>query len=286
MPTFSTPEPIVATVEFEAGEARITATDRTDTVVDVRPTDGTQEVDVRAAEQTRVEFADGRLRVMGPILRSAGLISRTGSIEVTIGLPAGSDLDASGGAAVFRVVGTLGTGAVRTGRGDVSLEEVGALTVTSSCGAIAVDRVGGDAVVSAGSGRIRLRELDGSALVKNSHGDIRIGTIRGELRAQTDKGDISVERAHTDVIAATACGDVRIEDVTRGRAALKTAYGRIEVGIRSGTAARLTARTVLGRVHNHLRSVDGPESTDETLELSANTSLGDIVIRQAESATV
>lgn len=122
--------------------------------------------------------------------------------------------------------------------------------------------------------------------MKNSHGDIRIGTIRGELRAQTAKGDISVEHAHADVNAATAYGDVRIDDVTRGRTVLKTAYGRIEVGVRSGTAARLTARTVLGRVYNHLRSVDGPESTDETLELSALTSLGDIVIRQAEPATV
>lgn len=286
MPTFSTPEPIAVTVEFGAGEARITATDRVDTVVDIRPTDGTQEADVRTAERTLVEFADGRLVVRGPSQRAIGLSGRTGSIEVTIGLPAGSDLDASGGAVVFRTVGELGRCRVKTGQGDVSLEGADSLEVSCGMGAIVVDRVGGDAVVCAGAGRIRLRELGGSAVVKNSHGEIRIGTISGDLQAQTSKGDISVESAHAGLDAATAYGEVRIDDVTRGRAALKTAYGRIEVGVRRGTAARLDARTVCGRVRSHLQPVDGPESADETLELRARTSFGDIVIRQAEPIRV
>ena len=39
MPTYSTPDPIVAVIEFEGGDARILASERDDTVVEVRPSD-------------------------------------------------------------------------------------------------------------------------------------------------------------------------------------------------------------------------------------------------------
>ena len=37
MPTFDTPQPITATVEISAGSVRLVASDRDDTVVEVRP---------------------------------------------------------------------------------------------------------------------------------------------------------------------------------------------------------------------------------------------------------
>ena len=52
MPIFETPEPISATIDLAVGDVRITASDRHDTVVDVRPSDASHEPDVRAAEQT------------------------------------------------------------------------------------------------------------------------------------------------------------------------------------------------------------------------------------------
>ncbi len=57
MPTYSTPDPIVAVIEFEGGDARILASERDDTVVEVRPSDESRDNDVRAAEQTRVEYS-------------------------------------------------------------------------------------------------------------------------------------------------------------------------------------------------------------------------------------
>ena len=57
MPTYSTPEPIVAVIEFEGGDARILASERDDTVVEVHPSDESRDNDVRAAEQTRVEYS-------------------------------------------------------------------------------------------------------------------------------------------------------------------------------------------------------------------------------------
>src|SRR5256885_2206151 len=63
MPPFDPPEPVSAVIDLVVGDARITASDRGDTVVEIRPSDASHDQDVRAAEQTRVEYAAGRLLV-------------------------------------------------------------------------------------------------------------------------------------------------------------------------------------------------------------------------------
>ena len=66
MPTFDTPQPISVTLDVGMGDIQVVASDRTDTVVDVRPSDPAKKSDVTAAEQTRVEYASGRLLVKAP----------------------------------------------------------------------------------------------------------------------------------------------------------------------------------------------------------------------------
>ncbi len=62
-----------------------------------------------AAEQTRVEYADGRLLVKAPRrLREWSPFSDGGSIDVEIELPAGSDLSGHTAAGGFRCTGSLG----------------------------------------------------------------------------------------------------------------------------------------------------------------------------------
>src|SRR4051812_16737410 len=81
MPTFDTPAPIAAMIEVAVGDVRIIASDRSDTVVTVHPSDSGADLDVRAAEQTRVEYADGRLFVKAPKPRTLGIFGRPGSID-------------------------------------------------------------------------------------------------------------------------------------------------------------------------------------------------------------
>ena len=50
-------------VEISAGSVRLVATDRDDTVVEVRPRDESRSHDVKAAEQVRVDFKNGTLAV-------------------------------------------------------------------------------------------------------------------------------------------------------------------------------------------------------------------------------
>ena len=100
--TFDTPEPISVTVDVVVGDVRITAADRRDTVVDVQPSDPASREDVKAAEQTRVECVSGHLLVKAPKLRTWSIRSHGGSIDVTIALPAGSDMHGDRAAQVVR----------------------------------------------------------------------------------------------------------------------------------------------------------------------------------------
>jgi hypothetical protein len=52
MPTFATPEAISATVDVIAGDVRIIASDRTDTVVEIQPSNPNKKQDVSAAANT------------------------------------------------------------------------------------------------------------------------------------------------------------------------------------------------------------------------------------------
>jgi DUF4097 and DUF4098 domain-containing protein YvlB len=281
MPAFDTPEPITVEIDLVIGDVRITASDRRDTVVDIRPSDGSQELDVRAAEQTRVERTATGLLVKAPRQRSLGLFGRAGSVDVTIGLPDGSNVRGDTAMAAFRGAGQLGECRVRTSTGPIQLDRAGPVDLHTSIGAIEVDHVAGRAEVSTGSGRVRLGEVDGPAVIKNSNGDSWIGAVAGDLRVNAANGQVSVGRAGADVDASTANGDVRVAEVTHGSASLKTGLGEIEVGIHEGTAARLDVYTQFGRVHNQLQATDSPEPSDEVVEVRARTSYGDIVIRRS-----
>jgi DUF4097 and DUF4098 domain-containing protein YvlB len=279
VPTFDTPEPISATIEVAVGDVRITASDRPDTVVDVRPSDPGADIDVRAAEQTRVEYADGRLLVKAPNQRALGLFGKPGSIDVEILLPSGSHLRGTAEIAAFHGTGSLGECWIKTAAGDIRLERTGALDVSSASGAIVVGTVTGQARVSSG-GAVRLSDIDGDAVVKNSNGDSRIGTVSGDLAVKAANGDILVGHAGANVAAATSNGDVRIGEVTRGTVSVKSANGELEVGIPVGTAAYLDLHTQFGNMHNRLDPADAPPDGEDTVSIRARASYGDIVIRR------
>lgn len=280
MPTFSTPDPISVTVDIEIGAVRIVASDRDDTVVDVRPSDPSHPVDVRAAEHTQTDFTSGRLQVRTPKQRNLGLFGKPGSVDVTIELPTGSQLHGTATMASFRASGCLGECRLKT-LGDIELERTGPVELRTGQGAISVDVVAGHADVRTGSGEIRLGSVQGAVLVKNANGSTWIGDVSGDARVKAANGDISVWRAGGDVVATSANGDLRLAEVARGSASLRTAAGEIEIGICDGSAARMDVHTSFGRVRNLLSRVDSPAGCPDTLEVHARTSAGDIIIRRA-----
>ncbi|MFI7542564.1 DUF4097 family beta strand repeat-containing protein [Actinoplanes sp. NPDC049599] len=283
MPTFATPGPIRATIEMIVGDLRVAASDRTDTVVEVRPTDPLVTLDVRAAELTRVEFTDGTLLVKTPkTLKTLGILRKTGSIDVEISLPTGSQVRGDAAVAAFRGTGTLGEVRIRTATGDVEVEHAAALTVTTAGGAIVVQSVDGDAHATTATGAIRLGAVGGRVTLKNSNGDSWIGSAGGDLRARAANGDIVAGQARGDVDAASANGSIRIGAVHRGSVAVRTAAGELEVGIARGTAAYLDLHTQYGKVLNQLDGTGAPEPGEHNVQLRARTSFGNIIVRRGE----
>jgi DUF4097 and DUF4098 domain-containing protein YvlB len=280
MPTFDTPEPIFAAIDIGAGHVRISAGDRSDTVVEVLPTDDSEDADVKAAEQTRVEYGNGRLLVKGPKRKLRSPLRRNASIDVIVELPTDSRVDAKAWADV-RSEGRLGDSVFDSAAGDVRLDQTGRLKLRTAAGNVSVARSVGHADVGTAAGKIWIGEIDGMAVAKTSSGDVAVGEVTGDLRLNTAYGDITVDRALATVVAKTAYGSVRIGEVSRGSVMLATGFGDMEVGIADGTAAWLDVSSGFGSVRSDLDAADGPEPTGETVEVRARTGYGDIVIRRS-----
>ncbi|MFE5326279.1 DUF4097 domain-containing protein [Embleya sp. NPDC056575] len=282
MPVFETPKPISVEFELGVGDVEITAEDRTDTVVEVRPTDEKDASDVKAADQIRVEYNNGVLLIKGPkhgVPVVVDFSRKSRSVDVSIVLPTGSRVRGEAAMADLRGSGRLGECTYKTSTANIRLEHVGRLNLRTA-GHIGVGRVDGDAEVATATGRIRLTEVDGAIDAKNSNGDIEIGRVTGDVRARTSNGDITVGHASGDTTEAkTANGNIRVAEVTRGSLVLKTGSGDLEIGIGGDSPAKLDLNTGYGRVNNTLEEV--AKSLGEAIEVRAHTSYGDITIQRA-----
>ncbi|SCK15984.1 DUF4097 family beta strand repeat-containing protein [Streptomyces sp. WMMB 322] len=280
MPAFDTPEPISVTAHVGAGSIRFTASDRRDTVVEVRPGNPKRDKDLRAAEQTEVTYVSGVLTVR---TKERRLIGPTGSVAVAVALPTGSHVDLTGSWTQVLGEGRLGEVKLKTSGGDVRLEATGPLRLTASHCSITVDQVEGNAEITSSSGSLRVGTVEGAAVLKNSHGTTTVGAVIGDLRVSGAHGDVDIARAESSVAAATAHGALRVADVARGTVQLETNYGAIEVGIREDTAAWLDVSSTHGQVRNRLAASEAPEQTEETVKVRARTNWGTIDVLRAKA---
>ncbi|MFH8453715.1 DUF4097 family beta strand repeat-containing protein [Streptomyces fungicidicus] len=280
MPSFDTPEAISVTAHVYSGSLQFTASDRPDTVVELRPRDPKKDLDVRATEQTEVTCVNGALTVRTP---KANLLGRGGTVDITVELPTGSDIDVTGAGANVLGEGRLGEVRVKISAGDVRLDTTGPLKLTAAHGSIAVERVEGPAEITSSTGSLRVGFVDGPAVLKNSHGTTAVGTATGELSVRGANGDIEIRRAEDSVTATLANGALRVDEVVRGAVQLETNYGAIDIGVRQGTAAWLDVSSGHGQVRNALTASGAPEQTEDTVEVRARTRFGNIDIRRAKA---
>ncbi len=283
MPEFDTPQPIAITVDVFLGEVTIVASDRSDTLVEVRPSDPAKKADVRAAQETAVSFAAGQLTVQGPggwRMYAPPSAWRTPSVQVTMEVPAGSRLRGTSHMCRFLVTGELGQCELKTSAGDLQLDKAGPLELQTA-GNITVDQVVSRATITTSTGIVRIRQIDGSAVVKNSNGDSTIREVAGDLRVNAANGNITVERPCGSVTAKTANGNIRIGDAARGTLHLETSVGELEVGIHPGSAAYLDVQARHGALQNLMEAADQPAEHEETVHVYARNSFGNIIIRRA-----
>ena len=216
MQKFDTPAPISAVLDIPAGRIQFIATDRTDTTVEVRPADPSKSRDTKAAEQTTVAYADGVLRVTASA-PSNQLFGPSGSLEVTVQLPAGSRIESKAASAELRAVGRLGDVAFEGAYRQIKIDEAASVRFTAVDGDVEVGRLNGPAEISTARGDIRITEaLRGTVVLRTQSGDITVGAAAGvsaALDAGTGHGRISNAlkndgTAELDIRATTSHGDI------------------------------------------------------------------------------
>lgn len=280
MPTFATPEPIAVTLDVAVAYVHINASDRADTVVEVRPSDDNDESDVKAVEQIRVDHTDGTLRITGP-RRTFDFSRKTRSVDVTIGLPAGSRVSADLQVGDIRGAGRLGECRLKTTAGNVWLERTGPLRVSTSAGHVSADDVAGSAEISTGSGNIRVGAVDGTAVIKNSNGPTSVDSVTGDVRVRAANGEITIGHAGAGVDAKSSNGAIRIGEVVHGSVVLGSGMGDLSIGIADGTAAWLEVNTSFGHLRNQLDNATRPDETDRIVEVRGRTAYGDITVHRS-----
>ncbi|MFI5912086.1 DUF4097 family beta strand repeat-containing protein [Dactylosporangium sp. NPDC051541] len=282
MPTYETPEPITISLELAVGHVRIAAApDRTTTNVEIRPTDPGERSDVEAAGLVRVDHTGGELRITGPKSRMFDFSRTTRSVDVVVEVPSGSGVTGKLELGDYRFTGRLGDCRLKTGLGNVWVEQTGALRVDSGAGDVTALDVAGDAEIATGTGKVQLGAVQGAAVVKNSNGESTVDAVSGDVRIRNANGSIAVGRAGSGVDAKTALGNVRLGAVIRGSVVTESALGDLDIGIADGSAAWLEVNTGFGHVRNELHNATRPEPTDETVQVRGRTSYGDITIRRS-----
>ncbi|MFI9601997.1 DUF4097 family beta strand repeat-containing protein [Streptomyces sp. NPDC052043] len=221
MQKFDTPAPISAVLDIPAGRVLFIAADRADTAVEVLPSNASKGRDTKAAEQTTVEYADGVLRI-GTSATKNQYLGPSGSIEVTVKLPAGSRVEAKTASAELRTVGRLGDVAFDGAYRQIKLDETASLRLTAVDGDVEVGRLGGPAEISTTRGDIRITEATGGKVVlRTQSGDITVGAAAGvsaTLDAGTSYGRISNTlkndgTAELEIRATTSHGDITARSI-------------------------------------------------------------------------
>ncbi|GLZ78504.1 hypothetical protein Afil01_33110 [Actinorhabdospora filicis] len=217
MQKFTATTPITAIIDVPAGRVQVIAADRTDATVEVRPAKASRARDVRAAEQTTVDYGDGRLRVT-TTLDGGRILGPSGCVEITVQVPTGSHVTVTSAGAEFRGIGRLGR---------VDCDGV--------CGTVKIDEAE-DVRLSVLGGDVTVGRLTGPAEITTQHGDVRvISADTGTLTLSTLMGDVTVD---------TAPGVSATLDASTGHGRIRNALKNTE-----GTRAVLAIRATTGHGH-------------------------------------
>ncbi|WP_106401239.1 DUF4097 family beta strand repeat-containing protein [Actinocorallia populi] len=215
MTTFPTSAPISVVLDVPAGRVRLVAADRADTTVEVLPADAAKGRDAKAAEQTRVEYGDGVLRITAP---SGGqILGPSGSVEITVHLPAGSGVEAKTASLELQAAGRLGEVALEGAHGPVEIEEAAGVRLATDAGDVRIGRLSGSADITTAKGDITITEaVRGTVVLRTQAGQITVGAAPGvsaSLDAGTSHGRITNAlkndgTADLAIQATTAHGDI------------------------------------------------------------------------------
>jgi hypothetical protein len=211
MPTFDTPGPIAATVVVAGAQVRVTASDRTDTVVLVEPIDKASKTDVKVANKTKVDFAGGQLSVKTTVSGDTN-----GSVVITIDLPAGSSLIAYLTHSTVHADGSLGDCELHMASGRVQLDRINALQANIAAGEVTIGHIAERATIDGAAFAMRISEVKDTVKLSSAGGQTWIGRASADLDLSSGHGGFDIDRADGSVTAKTGHGAIRTGRLTRG----------------------------------------------------------------------
>jgi Putative adhesin len=280
MPIYNTPGPIDLAINLQVGAIDVFASDRTDTVVTVLPTNPEKAVDRRGAQDTTVDVDGQRITIVGPRPRISW-IGPTESVDLKVELPAGSRLTAEIAVGGLRTVGRLGATRIKSSLGPVDVEAAGDLWLRAGHGNATLGTAQGGIEITADHGQIRVGTVTGDAILKASHGTIRVGESGGDIDAKLSYGDLEITKARASVTAKTAYGSIQLAEVSSGSIQVESGFGQVTIGVRPGVPAWLDLSSKEGHVRNELDGESAPDASEQTVEIRARTQHGNISIQRA-----
>ena len=216
MQAFTTPAPIHVILDIPAGRVEFIAADRADTTVEVRPADPGKGRDVKAAEQATVTYKDGVVWINAAAPHNQ-LLGASGSLDVSVQLPAGSRVEARTASTELHGVGRLGDVAYEGAYRQIKIEEAASLHLTAVDGDVEVGRLSGPARITTARGDINVAEaVRGTVELRTASGSITVGVAAGvsaALEAATTHGRVSNALKNDGTIeleihATTSNGDI------------------------------------------------------------------------------
>ena len=186
----------------------------------------------------------------------------TRSTRVLVEVPPGTAVEVRSAAADVALSGALGAATIRSASGDVRIESVTALDVSTASGDVRVASVGAD---------VRTATVSG---------DIDLDTVAGRLAATTTSGDVRGRHLAGDATIVTASGNVRIDRYDGSLLAVKSVSGDVHIGLPSGIRVEPDISTLAGKTKLP-PATPADDAPRRHVRLRLRTVSGDITIMRA-----
>ncbi|MCL4370757.1 MAG: DUF4097 family beta strand repeat-containing protein [Chloroflexi bacterium] len=178
-----------------------------------------------------VKTDGGAVRARQPldVKRPLGLADLIGEQQVRIEIESVVLLDKQirhgGGDVVIALPSSVGEVRLRTARGDIYLQGIGATSEAyTGRGNVVLSGGRGLAAVGTGVGDVKASNWQGPLRVRTGKGNLELREIQGDLEAKTGKGEVRIEGAGTRADIHTGHGNL-VASRLRGNASLSTGHG-------------------------------------------------------------
>jgi DUF4097 and DUF4098 domain-containing protein YvlB len=215
------------------------------------------------AERVRITVGSGKLVVIGETRVDVTVEGATttvsgedtavtgGSKDVTIRVPAGTDVVAGTESGDVRLEGSLGAVSVTTSSANVHADEVASIDARTQ------------------SGKLRVDVCHGPARLKAQSARVSVGRIEGDARIATKSGRIEIEDARGGVAVRSVSGNVTVHLTGRAAAGFETVSGTVRVSLPAGVRPEVRHRSSSGKLKL------GPDPGDDVV-ITARSVSGDI----------